>query len=1050
MTLLHCALISLSLVGAWRESPTSQPDTSAIRDYLSANGLANRGLFEMAAEDYRKFLATHADAEQAPAARYGLAVCLMRMGKTDAAADELVQLERRPQFNFSTEVTTLLGQCRLMQKRYGDAVTLFSRVVEKNGDHELADDAAALRIEATQRDGQSDEAKKHYDAFVVRWPKSPLRPRVEYFGGLARMALRDYPSAAECFGRLTREYSTDPLAKEAALLLAQCLQDGETSEGAVEQYRAILKNAEGPQVPDAMHGLASLLLRKGQAAEAGKLLDQFLERFGKHPLASSARILRGRAWFEQEKFGRAESAFEDAKSHDLDAELADDVAYWIAKCRLRDGDAKVAASMLADAIEQHPGSDLLAEMTYDRGVAQSRANDDKGAAATLADFQTRYAKHALAADALYLLAACEQRTGDFAVSRKHCDEFVKQFASHAKAPDVAFIAAENYFLEGRYEPAVTAYRAILDSNHDEKHAAAIKLRLGTALLRLKRSSEAAKVLADATASGDETMRPALLMLGDIAFDQSQWGDATAHYARYLDKNLDGPAADDALLKLGIAEQRQSHNDAALKAFDQLLEHFPNSRQRAQALFERGQTLVALKRSEEATQAFERLLEEARDSRFAPYALTHLGTLAQQSGRLDEAAKRFDEAARAAPEGDVGADAKLQSALSMLAAEKYGDAEKALAAFLDEHSSHPRASEAKARRAIALARLNRTADAIKEIDAVESGSAKLDPALLATLRYEKAWCLRTSGRESDAVPIYKSLLDSPDAQLASQTALELADIEMRTQRFAAAGELLKRIKLDESADPAIAEQASYRIAVCDYEQGKFAEAADGFTSFLKSHPKSSQIASANALCGEALVKAGNPAAAVAKLKRVTEQFPDDPACGPALLRLGETLATLQRWPESRQAFADYLERFGSNELAFQAQFGIGWAEENQNRHAEAMKAYRLVIDKHKGPTAARAQFQIGECLFARKEYVAAARELLKVDILYNYPEWSAAALYEAGRCFEKLEKASEARTQFTQVVDKHKDTRWAALARQRLNAAPVATALPGKDDTKSTE
>lgn len=1051
VSILQWAVVSLCFAPAWRETQTTQPDNTAIRDYLSANGLANRGLYEMAAEDYRKFLAAHADAEQAPAARYGLAVCLMRMGNTDAAADELALLDKRPQFNFSVEVTTLLGQCRLLQKRFGDATPLLTRVVDKHGEHDLADDAAALRIEAAHRDENFEDAKKFHDAFIARWPKSPLRPRAEYFGGLARMSLQDYPTAAECFLRLTKDAPNDPLAKEATLHLAQCLQQTDASDSAIEQYRAILKAAEGPQVPDALHGLASILLRKGQAEEAGKLLDQFLERFGKHGLASSARILRGRAWFEQGRFDRAERAFHDARKHHLDPALADDAAYWIAKCKLRTDDASAAASLLAEAIESHPQSDLLAEMTYDRAVALSRAGDHKVAAATLADFAQRFATHPLAPDALYLLAASEQRAGNYTSSRKHCDAFAEQFAKHDKAAEVAFLAAENEFLEGRYEPAVKAYRGLLDEQNDELRAATIKLRLGTALVRLKRPSEAAKVLVEATSNDNDAMRPAWLMLGDIAFEQSQWADASGHFTKYLDGGLDVPTADDALLKLGLAEQRQGHPDTALKAFDKLLNHFEDSPQRAQARFERGQALLALKQPEDAAKEFERVLEESRDSRFAPYALTHLGTIAQQAGRLDEAAKRFDEAAQAAPQGEVAADAALQSALSMLAAEKYGDAEKALATFLDSHSAHPRAGEARARRAIALARLNRPADAIKEMDALErDAAATLDPALLHTLRYEKAWCLRSSGREVDALPIYKSLLDSPDRQLAAQSALELADIDMRAKRFSAASELLRRIKPDESTDAALLEQISYRVAVCEYEQGQFAEAAEAFSEFIKNHPKSAQTASANALCGEALVKAGSPAAAVAKLKRVVEKYPDDPTCGPALLRLGETLATLQRWPECRQAFADYLERFSSSDLAFQAQFGVGWAEENQSRHDEAIKAYRLVIDKHKGPTAARAQFQIGECLFAKKEYEAAARDLLKVDILYAYPEWSAAALYEAGRCFEKLERASDARAQFTQVVEKYKDTRWAELARQRLNAAPVATALPGKDGAKSTE
>ena len=108
----------------------------------------------------------------------------------------------------------------------------------------------------------------------------------------------------------------------------------------------------------------------------------------------------------------------------------------------------------------------------------------------------------------------------------------------------------------------------------------------------------------------------------------------------------------------------------------------------------------------------------------------------------------------------------------------------------------------------------------------------------------------------------------------------------------------------------------------------------------------------------------------------------------------------------------------------------------------MQAYQVVVDRHQGPTAARAQFQIGECLFAKGQYDKAVRELLKVDILYDYPQWSAAALYEAGRCFEKLAKTVEARNQFKQVADEYKDTRWAQLAAERL-AVNAAGSLPGR-------
>ena len=152
--------------------------------------------------------------------------------------------------------------------------------------------------------------------------------------------------------------------------------------------------------------------------------------------------------------------------------------------------------------------------------------------------------------------------------------------------------------------------------------------------------------------------------------------------------------------------------------------------------------------------------------------------------------------------------------------------------------------------------------------------------------------------------------------------------------------------------------------------------------------------------------------------------------------------MQRWAKSETVFGDYLRRFADGEHWYQAQFGIGWARENQKRFPEAVRAYRKVVNGHQGPSAARAQFQIGECLFAQSKFDEAVRELIKVDILYPYPDWSAAALFEAGRCFEKLNKTAEAIDHFRQVDKRFNETRWATMASQRLSELS-RTSLPGK-------
>ncbi|MCH8804616.1 MAG: tetratricopeptide repeat protein [Planctomycetes bacterium] len=1045
------AWIALALAGMPATAQDSNTeDEAALREYHSANGLLNRGLYELAADEYHKFLADNDDHAKAPVARYGLAVCLFRLQDYDTAIEELKRLHRARRFQYAAEVATILGQCYLTKQRYAAASDMFREVVDKHSEHDLADDAGAHLAEALYLNGDYEEAIRRGAEVAGRWPKSPLRVRVEFFRALSEMATKNYEAAAKVFATIGREQPQGPFAEQAALLLAQCHHHTNEVGQAVRWYRQVLKQTGGRYVPDAQLGLAMLLQQQGKAAEAGELLDRLISRNPDGPLLPAARLQRGRVWFDAGRFDRARTAFEQVG--DSDEQLADDVAYWVAKCKLREGDFEEAARLLEAAIEAHPKSELMPEMSYDRAVALVQAQQNDEAADALARFRSRFGKHAMAADALQLLAMVEHRRKDYDTSQKQCRAFLKQYASHGLAGAVAFLSSENDFLRGRYEQAVKGYRGFLEKFPQDARSNKARYRLGMALYRLERPEEAAELLADvARGTGqDELFRPARLALGDIQFQRGEWKQAEQSLRAYLSGDAEAASADDALLKLGLSLQRQGRHEEALASFERLQNDFRESPHHLQAVFERGQVLVALERLDEAAAAFEQVLAKGGDSRFAPYVQNHLGAIALKRNDFELAADRFANVARDDSPAELAAEALFQGGQALMAAKKFKGAREVFAKLLEKHPAHDRAAHGRAQLAIALSRLDRHEEALKAIAIARRGLAQLSPSERSALQYEKAWCLRQTGKSEQATAAYRELLRADGGGSVNLYAmLELAEIEAGAKRYAAAAKLLRQLRKlgqnDAKDLPAdVRELATYRLGVCEFELGRLKKSAELFEEFVTSFSESPLLASASLFCGEALFKTARPKQAVEHFTRVVERFESDPAYQPSLLRLGEALAELQHWPRSEKAFADYLARFGDSDQWFQARFGIGWARENLKRFDEAITAYRDVVERHKGATAARAQFQIGECLFAQKNHDEAVREFLKVDILYAYPEWSAAALYEAGRCFEALGKPVEARQQFQAVAEKYKETRWAGPASKRLKSVKGGS-IPGRDE-----
>ena len=78
-----------------------------------------------------------------------------------------------------------------------------------------------------------------------------------------------------------------------------------------------------------------------------------------------------------------------------------------------------------------------------------------------------------------------------------------------------------------------------------------------------------------------------------------------------------------------------------------------------------------------------------------------------------------------------------------------------------------------------------------------------------------------------------------------------------------------------------------------------------------------------------------------------------------------------------------------------------------------------------------QWVIGETYFHQKDFRSAAKAYHRVEILYAYPKWQAAALLQAAKCRQQLGQTREAANLFRRVRDKYPDTSFVEEAGRRL-------------------
>jgi TolA-binding protein len=163
----------------------------------------------------------------------------------------------------------------------------------------------------------------------------------------------------------------------------------------------------------------------------------------------------------------------------------------------------------------------------------------------------------------------------------------------------------------------------------------------------------------------------------------------------------------------------------------------------------------------------------------------------------------------------------------------------------------------------------------------------------------------------------------------------------------------------------------------------------------------------------------------------------PLAATVSLRRAQLLARQKQWAEARQIVETIAAEHPDFEQRHELDYLLGRCLASEARFDEARAKYRAVVSSNTGgktETAAMAQWMIGESYFHQQDYEPAIREYLRVEILYAYPNWQAAALLQAAKCHEQLGQWPDAQALYDRLIKDYPTTRYAEEAGRRLQQA----------------
>jgi TolA-binding protein len=411
----------------------------------------------------------------------------------------------------------------------------------------------------------------------------------------------------------------------------------------------------------------------------------------------------------------------------------------------------------------------------------------------------------------------------------------------------------------------------------------------------------------------------------------------------------------------------------------------------------------------------------------------------RAGNLDKAAEAFDEVLKVHPPEAMTAEAALARG-QILERLRQNDAALAMYAVVIEQCPQ---SVQHGDALLAAARLQARQKQYDAVIAYCDRFAKEHPKAetLDAVLYEWAWALQESHQIEAAAERFKQLYETHrTSRYWGEAAYRLAQRAFEAKQFEPAANLVSEV-LQNGNDPRVREYAAYLRGQIAAAQADWPKTREAFEAFLREFAGSPRCTAAEFWIAETFYRQEESQAAKERFDRLAEKVPEKREPWMAVIPLRRAQLSVQQnaWDEAFKIASQIASDFPNFEQQYEADYVLGRCLANQADFDGARLAYDKVIHSPAGAkteTAAMAQWMIGETFFHQKNYTAAIREYLRLEILYAYPTWQSAALLQAGKCHEFLGEGKAAAELYRRIVKTYPDTPFAEQARQKLQNTPA--------------
>jgi cellulose synthase operon protein C len=1020
---------------------------------------------------------------------------LLRQRKFDLAAEEYNRfLDTGPKGPDRIDALFGLGNAELYQSRYKEARQAFEDFLDEAAGDPRARTAQYRLGELSYLTDDLPAARRALEAFTATKGDHPGLETAWTYLGDVYFALKDLPAARRAYERSLTAFPRGRMADRARYGLGRTLANLGDRDQAIGLFRELAKQGASEWVDRAWLQIGTIEQGAGRFAEVVEAMSALERAAPASTLKHEARLRRAQALVRLGRVEEAETLLK--KLVDDPAEpLAAYAALELATIELERNHAEAALAILDSAAKRSPPASLISAVQFRSAEALRKLKRLPEAEAMFLRVVDSDPTDAWADDALQRAAQSALDRGDAATARKRAVQFPERFPRSPLRAEVGLIEARAAAMAGDHRSAAMRLESLLKSPPGAKAGSSLsagateeaRYELALAYRALGRPADAEAILNRlAEATSGPVAANAQFLLAQEHVEAGRYAQAVGLLERYLAAYPRGDVAEFALAHLAVAQLGVGKTDDAWKTLSTLAERYPASKALPRARLRLAEAALAAHHPDRAVEQF-RLVADVTskdqpdrsptppdgskdpiDPSLRIRALSGLGRALTELGKPAEAAEAFARVLELAPGDPASAEIALARARSLESASKSDDALAAYALAEQKFAKTEYGHRAALARARLLSRLGKNAEAAAAFERLMADPDARDPLAKAgatadVLLAEWGWSLIDASKPADADRVFSRLLkEHPESPYAADARFNLAESANQAHDAAEVIRLLSPLAARKPAedrkealssgvavtpDPArrVLPAALYRLGRTQVQLLDWPGASATLDRLLSEFPENPYHREARFLRAESALKMGDAVAAESGFTALLGEpaGAGDPPAFSRVVRLKQIQCwvSLKRWKPVLPAIQSLRPELPAEDPAIaELDYAKGQALLGLGQLDEARAAFQAVIDARPVvELAAQARLMRGETFFHEDRLHEALREFLQVDILYNAPRWQAAALLEAGKVYERLQQWADAAETYDRLVSKFPKDRDAATARARREA--LAGRLP---------